>query len=220
MKSLFKQEITPSILNVKPEERIKVITELLKLGIKWIHYDIMDGVFVPNQAISIAEIKSFYEQLPKHLSDVHLMVSNPWEYAEALKDYTNCLTVHYEAFANDQDLINFVEHFTNGNWIGLAIKPQTSFAEVSHLLYLFDLLLIMAVEPGQGGQAFLEQTYIKIADAAQFIDNEKLPTIIQVDGGIKDHNSAKVFAAGSQFNVVGTYLVENLNKASLEKLKP
>lgn len=213
------KQITPSILNVSKEKRPEVIQELIKIGIKWFHYDVMDGIFVPNEAISIDEIIYFYKNLPKHLSDVHLMVANPIEYARKLKDFTTCITVHFESFSNEQEIIDFVNEFSHTNWVGLSIKPNTKFEQISHLLYLFDVVLIMSVEPGFGGQAFIEATYQKIQEIKKFIDEEKITTIIQVDGGISNLNSKKVFELGSTFNVVGSYLMNNLSKETINKLK-
>lgn len=215
------KQITPSILNVPKEKRPEIIKELINFGIKWFHYDVMDGIFVPNEAISIEEIIFFYNNLPKHLSDVHLMVKNPIDYARKLRDYTTCITVHFESFSNEQEIIDFVNEFSHTNWIGLSIKPNTKFEQISHLLYLFDVILVMSVKPGFGGQAFIEESYEKIKTIKQFIDAEKLTTIIQVDGGISDLNSKKIFEIGSTFNVVGSYLINNLskNKDILNKLK-
>ena len=210
--------ITPSILNVEKNKRIEVINKLIDLGIKWIHYDIMDNKFVPNSAIEIEEIISFQKECPKHLSDVHLMVENPKEYADKLKDYTTCLTIHFEAFNNDKEIIDFVNEYCHTNWVGLAIKPNTKFEQFAHLIYLFDIVLIMSVEPGFGGQKFIDETIKKIDQVKEFIDEEKLHTIIQVDGGINDSNSKKIFEHGSSFNVVGSYLMNNLNSETLKKL--
>ncbi len=212
------KQITPSILNVEKRDRSRVIDQLVSLGVKWIHYDVMDNKFVPNSAIEIEEIKSFKSNCKKHLSDVHLMVENPFEYARELSDYVTCLTVHFEAFKTEKELIDFVNEFSHKNWVGLAIKPNTKFSEIQHLLYLFDLVLIMSVEPGFGGQQFIESTIDKIKEVQSFIEEESLPTIIQVDGGISDTNSKKLFELGSSFNVVGSYLIKNLNEETLKKL--
>lgn len=210
--------ISPSILNVEPEKRLVVINQMLDMGIKWIHYDVMDGEFVPNRAINIEEIITFQKECKKHLSDVHLMVNNPWEYARELADHVTCLTVHYEAFANEEDLVKFVDHFAHTNWIGLALKPETTFEQIKNIIYLFDIILVMSVEPGFGGQKFIESSYEKIAIIKKFIDEEKLPTIIQVDGGINDQNSQKLFKMGSSLNVIGSFLINNLNREILKKI--
>ena len=215
---MFENQITPSILNVEKEDRPDVIKQLIDLGIKWFHYDVMDGQFVENTAITVEEIIGFYHQLPKHLCDVHLMVKDPIEYAYKLRDFATCITAHYEAFNDEKEIMDFVNEFSNTNWIGISIKPNTPFDKIKHLLHWFDLVLIMSVEPGKGGQAFIEDSYEKIKEISQFIQEEKLPTIIQVDGGINDTNCQKVFQAGSTFNVVGSYLMKNLNAQTIKKL--
>lgn len=215
---MIEKLITPSILNVEKDKRIETINNLLNLGIKWIHYDVMDGEFVSNTAISVEEIISFQEKCKKHASDVHLMVKNPFDYAKKLSNHVTCLTIHYEAFENEKDIIQFVDLFSHTNWIGLAIKPSTSFKQIKNILYLFDIILIMSVEPGFGGQEFIKSTYDKIREIKQFIDEEKLPTIIQVDGGINDKNSKDLFKIGSSFNVVGSFLIKNISSNTLKKL--
>lgn len=215
---MIKQQVVPSILNVPKDERVDVINNLMEMGIKWFHYDVMDNKFVPNEAITVDEIKLFKEKCKKHLSDVHLMVNDPFKYAYELKDYVTCLTIHYESFKNEEDIVKFVDEFSHTNWIGIAIKPSTDFKKIQHILYLFDLVLIMSVEPGFGGQPFIDKTYSKLKEIKEFIDEEKLPTVIQIDGGINDLNSKKLFKQGSLFNVVGSYLIKNLNKETLKKL--
>lgn len=210
--------ITPSILNIPKEERKKIIDKFLDMGIKWIHYDVMDNKFVPNSAIEVDEIISFQKNCKKHLSDVHLMVENPFEYAKKLSNHVYCLTIHYESFKDEKELIKFVNEFCHTNWVGLAIKPNTKFEDIKHLIYLFDLILIMSVEPGFGGQKFMDSTFEKIEKIKTFIDEEKLPTIIQVDGGINDTNCKKIFNLGSSYNVVGSYLINNLSKETIKKL--
>ena len=216
---MIKKQVTPSILNVPKDQRVEVINNLIDMGIQWFHYDVMDNKFVPNEAISIDEIKSFKSTCKKHLSDAHLMVNDPFKYAHELKDYVTCLTIHYESFEKEEDIVKFVNEFSHTNWVGIAIKPSTDFNKIQPILYLFDLVLIMSVEPGFGGQKFIEKTYNKLKEIKNFINEEKLPTVIQIDGGVNDLNSKKLFEHGSLFNVVGSYLINNLNKETLKKLQ-
>lgn len=211
--------ITPSILNVDKDERVETILKLIKLGIKWFHYDVMDNKFVSNKAIDVEEIINFYNQLPKHLCDVHLMVENPFEYAKKLSPFVTCLTAHYESFKNEDEIMEFINEFANTNWIGLSIKPNTKIEEIIQIVHYFDIILIMSVEPGFGGQKFIEESFDKIKKLKKYIDENKIPTIIQVDGGINDTNSKKIFNSGSTYNVVGSYLINNISKETLKKLK-
>ena len=161
---MIKKQVTPSILNVPKDQRVEVINNLIDMGIQWFHYDVMDNKFVPNEAISIDEIKSFKSTCKKHLSDAHLMVNDPFKYAHELKDYVTCLTIHYESFEKEEDIVKFVNEFSHTNWVGIAPPPSTDFNKIQPILYLFDLVLIMSVEPGFGGQQFIEKTYNKLKE--------------------------------------------------------
>lgn len=211
--------ITPSLLNVDKEDRVETIDKLMKLGIKWFHYDVMDNKFVPNKAIEVEEIVNFYNHLPRHLCDAHLMVENPFEYARKLSPFVTCLTVHYESFRNEDEIIKFINEFAETNWIGLSIKPNTKLETIIPIVHYFDIILIMSVEPGFGGQKFIEETFEKVVKLKEYIEENKIPTSIQVDGGINDTNSKKLFELGSTYNVIGSYLMKNISKETLKKLK-
>ena len=209
--------ICPSLLSVPAEQRINVAKELLDLGIKWIHYDIMDNQFVKNKAIEIDEYINIIKNTPGHLSDVHLMVNDPFIYAEKFKDYATCMTIHYESM-NLEKILNFVKKYQETTWIGLAIKPETKWEEIKDIIHHFEIILVMSVEPGFGGQTFIESSIEKIEQIANFIKENKLQTMIQVDGGINDKNSKKVFSAGATALVCGSYLINNMNVKTLKKL--
>ena len=218
---MIEKQITPSILNVEKNNRQAIVNKLLNMGIKWFHFDVMDNQFVPNTALEVDEIISLQSKSSKKFAfDVHLMVENPWEYAKQLIDYATCITVHYESFKTEKEIVDFVNEFSHHCWIGIAIKPSTKFEQIQNILYLFDLVLIMGVEPGFGGQTFIDNTLDKVKEIKEFIDTEKLTTLIQVDGGINDKNSKSIFEAGSTFNVVGSYLIKNIDDSkTLNKLK-
>ena len=211
---MIEKQITPSILNVEKNNRQAIVNKLLNMGIKWFQ-------FVPNTALEVDEIISLQSKSSKKFAfDVHLMVENPWEYAKQLIDYATCITVHYESFKTEKEIVDFVNEFSHHCWIGIAIKPSTKFEQIQNILYLFDLVLIMGVEPGFGGQTFIDNTLDKVKEIKEFIDTEKLTTLIQVDGGINDKNSKSIFEAGSTFNVVGSYLIKNIDDSkTLNKLK-
>lgn len=209
--------ICPSLLNVKKEERIEVANKLLKMGIKWIHYDIMDNKFVNNSAIQVDEYTEIIKSTSPHLSDVHLMVEDPFSYAEEFKKYATCMTIHYEALTRNK-ILEFVKKYQEITWIGLAIKPETSFEEIKDIIYHFEVVLVMSVEPGFGGQKFIDSTITKIKLISNFIKQNSLSTIIQIDGGIDDQNSKKIFRAGAHALVCGSYLINNLSEKTLKKL--
>ncbi|MGL5617758.1 MAG: ribulose-phosphate 3-epimerase [Metamycoplasmataceae bacterium] len=209
--------ICPSLLSVKPKERIESVNKLLELGIKWIHYDIMDNKFVNNTAIEIDEYINIIKSTPKHLSDVHLMVKDPFYYAEKFKYYATCMTIHYESISRPK-VIEFAKKYQQITWVGLAIKPDTKWEEIKDIIYHFEVILVMSVNPGFGGQEFIELSVEKVKNIHKFIKENKLHTLIQVDGGINDKNAKKTFAAGASALVCGSYLMNNLNKKTLKKL--
>ncbi|MDK2819586.1 MAG: ribulose-phosphate 3-epimerase [Mycoplasmataceae bacterium] len=209
--------ICPSLLSVAKEKRIEVADQLLKMGIKWIHYDIMDNKFVNNKAIEIEEYVEIIKSTSSHLSDVHLMVKDPFIYAEEFKKYATCMTIHFEALTRDK-ILEFVQKYQELTWIGLAIKPGTSFEEIKDIIHHFEVILVMSVEPGFGGQKFIDYSIDKIKLISNFIKQNKLSTLIQVDGGINDLNAKKVFNSGANALVCGSYLINNLNEKTLKKL--
>ncbi|MGL4343358.1 MAG: ribulose-phosphate 3-epimerase [Metamycoplasmataceae bacterium] len=213
----LEKNIAPSILNIPKEKRNEVVKEYLSLGIKWIHYDFMDNIFVPNSAIEIGEFNNIIKNNKKHISEAHLMVNTPYEYAQKISENATCLTIHYEVFDENQ-IINFANTFANENWVGLAIKPKTTFEEIKNIIHYFDVIVIMSVEPGFGGQTFIEESLDKIKMLKKYLQENKLPTLIEVDGGINEKNASLCFEAGANILVCGTYLYNNLSLATIEKL--
>lgn len=209
--------IAPSILDIDPKDREKTINEYLDMGIKWVHYDFMDNIFVPNLAISIDEFKNLINSTKKHVSDAHLMVKDPENWAEKIKKYVTCLTIHFESLSEEK-IVNFAKRFSVDNWVGLAIKPKTNFEEFKEIIHYFDIILIMSVEPGFGGQKFIKETIQKIKKISNYIKEKKISTLIQVDGGLNDENSKIVFEAGANILVCGSYLYKNKSKNTIEKL--
>lgn len=214
MKSKY---ICPSLLSVSSEDRVKAVKKLLKLKIEWIHYDIMDNKFVENTAIEVDEFINIIEKTPNHLSDVHLMVDDPFYYAEKFKNYATCMTVHYESMSREK-ILEFAKKYQQDTWVGLAIKPETKWEEIIDIIHHFEIILVMSVNPGFGGQTFIDSSIEKIKKIADYIKKNKLQTLIQVDGGINDKNSKKVFAAGAAAIVCGSYLMNNLSEQTLKKL--
>ena len=209
--------VCPSLLNVSINERLETTNKLLSFGIQWIHYDIMDSKFVNNKAIEVEECINIINKSNPHLSDVHLMVENPFPFADKLMNYVTCMTIHYEAL-NETEIIKFVKKYQTFTWIGLAIKPHTPFEKFKNIIHHFEIILVMSVEPGFGGQKFIESTYKKIEKISNFIKENKLQTIIQVDGGINDTNSKKIFSSGATAIVCGSYLINNLNAKTIKKM--
>ncbi|MHA3786162.1 ribulose-phosphate 3-epimerase [Mycoplasma sp. Z244C] len=200
--------VTPSLLNVEANKRLEMANTLVENGIKWIHYDIMDGKFVPNTAIQVEEIANISHNGKPHIKDAHLMVVNPYDYVAHVKDIVDIITFHYEAI--EDDLEKFNEFLTNNHHdlkIGLAIKPATKVEAVKPFLDRLALVLVMSVEPGAGGQKFMPTALDKISELKHLRDDNSYDYLIQVDGGINGITGPESFSAGADACVAGTYIV-------------
>ena len=207
-------KISPSILSADFSQLGNEIKDLEKAGADLIHIDVMDGHFVPNITIGPEVIHKLrkYTSLP---FDVHLMISpvNNFikNFAEAGADI---ITIHPEATDN---LISSIEKIKSYNKkIGISLNPETSVDNVLPVLNLIDLVLVMSVNPGFEGQKFIENTLNKVKLLRQEIDNKKLNTQIEIDGGINFENSKKVIQAGVNILVSGTTIFKE-NGGNLKK---
>ncbi|UUD36406.1 ribulose-phosphate 3-epimerase [Mycoplasmopsis citelli] len=204
----MKKYVTPSLLNVPENQRLSMAKTLIEQGIKWIHYDIMDGEFVPNNAIEVSEIINIDKNAPKHFKDAHLMVTDPYLYANLLSDYVDLITFHYEAIVDDTDeFLNYLIENKDQLKIGLAIKPNTPVESIKEFLPHLALVLVMSVEPGKGGQTFISGSVNKIRELKNIRAAKAYQYLIQVDGGINDQTGPLCFKAGADACVAGTYLV-------------
>ncbi|WBP84202.1 ribulose-phosphate 3-epimerase [Mycoplasmopsis edwardii] len=211
--------VTPSLLNVEKDQRLQMAETLIENGIKWIHYDVMDGNFVPNTAIEVEEIVNIDKNAKKHIKDAHLMVVNPYDYVEQLKNNVDILTFHYEAIENDLDKFNeFLERNKHELKIGLAIKPNTSVATIKNFLDKLSLVLVMSVEPGKGGQKFMESSLDKVKELKSIRNNNSYDYLIQVDGGINSETGPLCLKAGADAVVAGTFLVVEPTKERIQSI--
>ena len=169
---------------------------------EWLHIDVMDGVFVPNISFGFPVLKAIRKASDKCL-DVHLMIVGPERYvgrfAEAGADI---LTFHYEATADVRACIGLIRK--TGARVGISVKPATPVGVLRDILPLVDMVLIMSVEPGFGGQAFIPEALQKIADLRAMARQQGLETLIEVDGGISARNAGEIYAAGADILVAGS----------------
>ncbi|TDV22700.1 ribulose-phosphate 3-epimerase [Mycoplasmopsis mustelae] len=215
----MKRYVTPSLLNVEKDKRLSLANTLVQNGIKWIHYDVMDAKFVANTAIEINEIININQNGLSHIKDVHLMVENPYGYIDKLKNDVDIITFHYEAIENDLDKFqNFLEKNHHDLKIGLALKPNTSVDKIINFLHRLTLVLVMSVEPGKGGQKFIDNSLDKIKKLKLLRQRDCLDFLIQVDGGINDITGPKCFKAGADACVAGTFLVFEPTKERINSI--
>lgn len=173
-------------------------------GCEYIHFDVMDGVFVPNISYGIPILKAV-SKIVKGTLDVHLMIIDPIKYVKDFADSgADIITFHSEADSDVIETINAIH--SCGKKAGLAIKPNTPVSDVEQYLDKIDMLLVMTVEPGFGGQGFISETLDKIAEAKKIIDSRGLTVPIQVDGGINAETAELVKKAGAEILVAGSYI--------------
>ncbi|UUM19242.1 ribulose-phosphate 3-epimerase [Mycoplasma sp. 1018B] len=211
--------VTPSILNVNPEERLNMVKTLLSQGVTWIHYDVMDGQFVPNTAIEFHELENINSNAPQHFKDIHLMIEDPLDIIESYKNVGDILTFHYEAVKDKKILLEYLINNIHNLSLGMAIKPKTPVSEIKKFLPYLRLLLVMSVEPGAGGQKFIDDSINKIKELKQLRLENNYTYLIQVDGGINNITGPQCFKAGADACVAGTYVVKNPTKENIESVK-
>jgi len=170
-----------------------------------VHVDIMDGHFVPNMTFGLPVVKRI-SQVSEVPLDVHLMIENPDLWAEQYAEFAKSVTFHFEATATPSAVIESIKHA--GAAAAMAIKPGTTFSEVEHLCSSIEMLLVMTVEPGFGGQSLIADTVKKVTQARAFADSHGLNLFIQVDGGVTATNIRELANAGADTFVAGTAVFE------------
>ena len=202
--------ISPSILSADFANLERDINLVKDAGAKWLHIDVMDGHFVPNITIGAPVVKSLRKVTDLFL-DVHLMIDNPQKFIKPFAEAgSDLITFHYEAVNNPSELISLIQNF--GIKAGISIKPNTPPEKIFPYLSSVDLVLVMTVEPGFGGQSFIQDCASKIPVIKE---NSPENLIIQVDGGINNVTSKICTSLGANSLVAGSYIFnsDNINQA-------
>jgi len=186
----------------------------------WFHIDIMDGVFVPNISFGMPVLEAITRHAKKTI-DVHLMIVNPDQYIKTFAELgANNLTVHYEATTHLHRTLQAIK--AEGMKAGVAINPHTNVSLLEDVINDIDLVCLMSVNPGFGGQSFIEKTYDKIKQLKEIITRNGATTLIEIDGGVTDKNAVQLVQAGADVLVAGNYVFRAADPtatvASLKKL--
>ncbi|WP_408040722.1 ribulose-phosphate 3-epimerase [Tenacibaculum amylolyticum] len=175
----------------------------------WFHIDIMDGVFVPNISFGMPVLKAIATHAKKTI-DVHLMIVDPDRYVKTFADLgADVLTVHYEACTHLHRTIQAIK--ANGMKAGVALNPHTPITVLEDIIQDLDLVCIMSVNPGFGGQSFIENTYKKVTQLKTLIEKTSAPTLIEIDGGVTNKNGKALVDAGADVLVAGSFVFKSEN---------
>jgi ribulose-phosphate 3-epimerase len=210
--------ISPSILAADFANLQKEVEMLNQSEADFIHIDIMDGVFVPNISFGIPVTAAIAKHAKKPL-DVHLMIVNPDQYLEAFRDAgAAVISVHYEACPHLHRTIQAIK--ATGAKAGVAINPHTPVELLSELIQDIDLVCVMSVNPGFGGQKFIENTYDKVSRLKELIQRKGASTQIEIDGGVNVANAERLILAGADVLVAGSFVFSSPDPiGTISKLK-
>ena len=212
--------IAPSVLSADFANLQRDIEMINNSEADWFHIDIMDGVFVPNISFGMPVLEAISRHAKKTI-DVHLMIVNPDQYIKTFAQLgsTN-LTVHFEACTHLHRTLQAIK--AEGMKAGVALNPHTNVSVLEDIINDIDVVCLMSVNPGFGGQSFIERTYDKVKQLKEIITRNNASTLIEIDGGVSDKNAKQLVEAGADVLVAGNYVFRAENPvetvASLKKL--
>ncbi len=216
-------EVATSLLSMHEQDCVQTIYNLEVAGANYFHIDVMDGKFVKNDT---TEIMRKYTETIKQISsipiEVHLMVQDVEAYSKAYIDMqVNTIIFHIESIKSEKEIMKLLSYIKENNvQVGLSINPNTEIEKLYPYLPYLHRILVMSVEPGEGGQKFIETSTEKIKRLSRYIYENGYDIDIEVDGGINDETAKEVIDAGANILVVGSYMINSSNyKEAMQKLK-
>ena len=204
-----KHLIAPSVLAADFSNLQRDIEMINESDADWFHIDIMDGVFVPNISFGMPVLRDIRKHAKKTI-DVHLMIVNPDQYIETFSELgADILTVHWEACTHMHRTVQAIK--ATGMKAGIALNPHSSINQLKDIIKDIDLVCLMSVNPGFGGQSFIENTYNKVKELKELIQSSESDCQIEIDGGVTNENANKLVQAGANILVAGSYVFKSSN---------
>lgn len=216
-------EISTSLLSINEDESIKNIYDIEVAGTDYFHIDVMDGKFVKNNTIEkMRKYTEYIKQVSNTKIEVHLMVKDVIEFVKAYIDMeVDCIMFHIEACKNEDEILKIISEIKENNIkVGIAINPNTSIDRIYSYMPYIHRILLMSVEPGEGGQKFIENSLEKIEELNKYIYENGYEVDIEVDGGVNNETAKKISDVGANILVAGSYIAKSSDyKKAIDSLK-